>query len=43
MIVFGRDPEGRRQISSVGGGCFTMLLVSVLASVLLTVVLNVLL
>jgi hypothetical protein len=43
VIVFGRDPDGRRQISSVGGGCFTMLLVSVVASILLTVLLNVLL
>ena len=43
MIVFGRDPDGRRQVRSVGGGCFTMLLISVVASVLLTVLLNVLL
>lgn len=43
MLVFGRGPDGRRQVSSVGGGCFTMLLISVIASVVLTVLLNVLL
>jgi hypothetical protein len=43
VIVFGRGPDGRRQVRSVGGGCFTMLAVSLLASVVLTVVLNLLL
>lgn len=43
MIVFSRDPDGRRQVRSVGGGCLTMALVSILLSVGLTVVLNLLL
>jgi hypothetical protein len=43
MIVFSRGPDGRREVRSVGGGCFTMLAVSVLLSVALTVLLNLLL
>lgn len=43
MIVFSRDPDGRRQVRSVGGGCFTMLAVSVLLSIALTVLVNLLL
>jgi len=43
MIVFSRGPDGRREVRSVGGGCFTMVVASILLSVALTVVLNLLL